>query len=75
MPDALSVVGFDGIALAQDLTPALTTVTQPNSAIGRHSVELLIGAIAQRRTLTPDDSVLLAHGFADGESIAAPPLR
>ena len=46
MPRDLSVIGFDGIALGEDLTPALSTMTQPNSDIGRHSVELLVQALA-----------------------------
>lgn len=70
VPQDLSVVGFDGIALGEDLTPALSTITQPNSDIGRHGVELLIQAIAEGRTLRSDASLLLAHAFRDGESCA-----
>ena len=70
-PDDLSVVGFDGIALGEDLTPALTTIAQPNSDIGRHSVELLVQAIAGGRALQADASLLLPHAFRDGESCAS----
>lgn len=71
VPDDLSVVGFDGIALGEDLTPALTTIAQPNSDIGRHSVELLVQAIASGRALQADASLLLPHAFRDGESCAS----
>ncbi|WP_440533629.1 LacI family DNA-binding transcriptional regulator [Variovorax sp. YR566] len=71
VPGDLSVVGFDGIALGEDLTPALTTITQPNSDIGRHSVELLIQAMASGATLQADASLLLPHAFRDGESCAS----
>lgn len=71
VPDDLSVIGFDGIALGEDLTPALTTIAQPNSDIGRHSVELLIQAMAGGTTLQADASLLLPHAFRDGESCAA----
>ena len=71
VPGDLSVVGFDGIALGEDLTPALTTIAQPNSDIGRRSVELLIPAIAGGATLQPDASLLLPHAFRDGESCAS----
>lgn len=71
VPDDLSVVGFDGIALGEDLTPALTTIAQPNSDIGRHSVELLVQAMAGGRTLQADASLLLPHAFRDGESCAS----
>ncbi len=67
----LSVVGFDGIALGEDLTPALTTIAQPNSDIGRHSVELLIQAMAGGATLQADASLLLPYFFRDGESCAS----
>lgn len=71
VPDDLSVVGFDGIALGEDLTPALTTVAQPNSDIGRRSVELLIQAMADGTALRPDASLLLPCFFRDGESCAS----
>lgn len=71
VPDDLSVIGFDGIALGEDLTPALTTIAQPNSDIGRHSVELLVQAIAGGRVLQAGASLLLPHAFRDGESCAS----
>ncbi|MFL9667395.1 LacI family DNA-binding transcriptional regulator [Variovorax sp. AB1(2024)] len=71
VPEDLSVVGFDGIALGEDLTPALTSITQPNSDIGRQGVELLIQAIAGGTTLRADSSLLLPHAFRDGESCAS----
>lgn len=71
MPDDLSVIGFDGIALGEDLTPALTTIAQPNDDIGRRSVELLIQAMAGGTALQADASLLLPYFFRDGESCAA----
>lgn len=71
VPDDLSVIGFDGIALGEDLTPALTTIAQPNSDIGRHSVELLMQAMARGTALRADASLLLPHAFRDGESCAS----
>lgn len=71
VPDDLSVVGFDGIALGEDLTPALTTIAQPNSDIGRHSVELLVQAMAGGTTLQADASLLLPYTFRNGESCAS----
>ena len=71
VPRDLSVIGFDGIALGEDLTPALTTIAQPNSDIGRHGVELLIQAMASGAALQADASLLLPHSFRDGESCAS----
>lgn len=73
VPADLSVIGFDGIALGEDLTPALSTIAQPNSDIGRHGVELLIQAMAGGGALDADASLLLPHVFRDGESCAAAP--
>jgi DNA-binding LacI/PurR family transcriptional regulator len=42
VPDELSVVGFDDIALAAMVTPALTTVALPKALAGRAAVELLL---------------------------------
>ena len=69
VPRDLSVVGFDGIALGEDLTPALSTITQPNHDIGRRSVELLIRR-SPRQRLAADAASRLPHGFRVGESCA-----
>lgn len=73
VPRELAVVGFDGIALGQDLTPRLSTVVQPNSEIGACSVELLVQALAHGLTLPPEAGVLLPHHLRTGESCGAAP--
>jgi LacI family transcriptional regulator len=45
IPEALSVVGFDDIALAAMVVPALTTVAQPKQEMGRLATELLLSRI------------------------------
>ncbi len=42
VPDGLSLVGFDDIALASLLMPPLTTVHQPIETLGRRAVEALL---------------------------------
>lgn len=74
VPRDLTVTGFDGIALGEDLRPMLSTITQPNADIGRCSVELLVQALASGAVLAPGSSLSLAHGFREGESCAAPPV-
>jgi LacI family transcriptional regulator, repressor for deo operon, udp, cdd, tsx, nupC, and nupG len=71
VPEELSVVGFDGIALGNDVTPALSTIVQPNAEIGRRSVELLVQSLAGPAPLSPANSLTLNLHFRDGESIAA----
>lgn len=42
VPDQIQLVGFDGIYLADLLTPELTTVAQPIEEIGKKAAELII---------------------------------
>ncbi|MEP7099775.1 MAG: LacI family DNA-binding transcriptional regulator [Burkholderiales bacterium] len=71
VPEDLSVVGFDGIGLGEELTPALSTIVQPSTEIGRRSVELLVQALAGMVPLSPDNSLTLDLHFRAGETIAA----
>ena len=75
VPHDLSITGFDGIALGEDLTPALSTIVQPSAQIGARSVELLLRALAGPGVLDSSASLTLPLHFRDGESIAAPPPR
>lgn len=45
VPDQLSLMGFDDVAMAAFLSPALTTIHQPIEELGRRSVELLLAQI------------------------------
>ncbi len=45
VPDDISVIGFDGIALGQYMTPALSTIVQPRYEAGQRAFELLIERI------------------------------
>ena len=42
VPEDLSLVGFDGTALAEDSVPALTSVTQPLNDMGRMALRTLL---------------------------------
>ena len=72
VPRDLSVVGFDGIALGEDLTPMLSTITQPNAEIGRCAARLLVHALTAGAPLKPNASLTLPHAFRSGESCAHP---
>lgn len=71
VPDAVSVAGFDGIALAGLVRVSLTTVAQPREELARLAVELVVDRIEGRsretRRITLEPS-LLARG-----STASPP--
>lgn len=49
VPRQLSVVGFDDIDLAAEITPRLTTVHVPSSEIGRIAAERLLARLAGKR--------------------------
>lgn len=44
-PDDIAVVGFDGTALAEMVSPPLSTIAQPSQEIGRKAVGLLLNKI------------------------------
>lgn len=71
VPDELSVVGFDDIALAQLASPALTTVRQPLHQMAAMSVSLLVDQI-KNRTDGPQ-SLELATELIQRDSTAPPP--
>lgn len=47
VPEDISVVGYDGLAIGDYLQPRLTTVAQPVSAMARRSVQLLLRQIEE----------------------------
>jgi LacI family transcriptional regulator/LacI family repressor for deo operon, udp, cdd, tsx, nupC, and nupG len=57
VPQDLSLVGFDGIALSRYVTPPLTTVCQPMLEIGRSAMEMLLDLLEEKtienRVLSP----------------------
>lgn len=52
VPQDISVVGFDDIALASQFSPPLTTIRQDFSELGRRTVDLLIRQL-EGDTITP----------------------
>ncbi len=48
VPEQVSVVGFDDIALAQYVTPPLTTVRQPQTELGRTAMHMLLDLLDNR---------------------------
>jgi DNA-binding LacI/PurR family transcriptional regulator len=57
VPQDISVVGFDNIALASMTDPAITTIAQPGTQMGYHAGELLIEKI--RSPGTPKKRIIL----------------
>ena len=49
VPNDISVMGFDGIELAEYFNPKITTVKQSQSELAYHSMQLLFGAIEEKK--------------------------
>lgn len=50
IPNDLSIVGFDDIAMASHASPPLTTVAQPKALLGRTAARFLIAQLLDRTT-------------------------
>lgn len=59
VPEDFSVVGFDDIPFANNITPALTTIRQPRGQIGEIAMGMLLDNLPQR-TQKPQQTLL--HG-------------
>ena len=68
VPEDMSVVGFDDIPFAAEVTPALTTVHVPHEQLGREAVRLSL----QRHGGPVVDQVVLGTHIVVRDSVAAP---
>ena len=70
-PEDLSIVGFDDIAMARYTDPPLTTIRQPAQAIGRGTVELLLGILNNQ----PEEVIALTlpHKLVVRQSVGPAP--
>ena len=67
VPDDVSIIGYDDIELARDITPTLTTVRLPLREIGERAMDLVLGAAGPPRT------VRVAAELVERDSTARPP--
>jgi len=65
VPDDLSVVGFDDIAVAADVAPALTTARIPMFEMGQHAVALILRpASDEARTVSTSHELIVRASTA-----------
>lgn len=69
VPDELSVVGYDDVSFAAELSPALTTVRQPTYQVGYAAAELLLD---ERQPEHRHQEVLFHPRLIVRDSTAAP---
>jgi LacI family transcriptional regulator len=73
VPRDLSVVGFDDIAEASWVTPALTTVRQPMREMGKAAVRMLMDML--REPDRPPTTMVLGSKLVVRDTTARPPRR
>ncbi len=66
VPGDISLVGFDDVSFAADLTPALTTVRVPYEDLGRTAVRL---GLERAERLAADDHVVLSTQLVIRQSV------
>lgn len=70
VPDDISVVGFDSIALSEFAAPPLTTIRQDFQLIGEELVRLVLAPLQK---VTPEDRILIPTELVVRGSTAPPP--
>ena len=73
VPDALSIVGFDNIAIAAYTIPPLTTVDQAGVEMGRIAASLLLDMIETDRSGDDVADVVITPTLVVRDSTARPP--
>ena len=71
VPQDVSVLGFDNLALSEMITPALTTVDQCTREIGAKAIELLTKSFAD--PAAPLETVRFKPKLVERESVARRP--
>lgn len=66
VPDDVSVVGFDGIAIGTHLHPTLATVVQPSREMGQAATRLLLDRLSGQQK---SEALVLPHSLRLGESV------
>ena len=71
VPQDLSVIGFDDIAMAQYVTPPLTTILQPKIQLGRAAIQMLLDLLDNR----PVQNHVISPIFMPRASTTTPPHK
>lgn len=71
IPEDISVVGYDGIEIAQVLEPRITTWKQNTDELGKLAVRKLTALIERPRTTIPE-TVMVKGRFLEGTSLGSP---
>jgi LacI family repressor for deo operon, udp, cdd, tsx, nupC, and nupG len=70
IPRDFSVTGFDDVPQAVFMTPSLTTIRQPRTAIGKQAMALLLELLSDGQP--PEAEILLLPDLVVRNSVSAP---
>lgn len=68
IPQDISVAGYDGIKVARQIEPAITTLAQNTKKLGKYAAEKLIGLIEKPKT-TLIEQVLVQGELVEGATV------
>lgn len=69
IPEDISICGYDGINIAAQISPKITTIRQDTMVIGQKAAEKLISLI-ERPKMTAEEQIMVDGVYVEGESIA-----
>ncbi|MBD5771216.1 LacI family DNA-binding transcriptional regulator [Marinomonas colpomeniae] len=72
VPEELSVIGFDNLALSEYCEPELTTINQPRELIGETSMKLLLDILSGKK---PNPEMTLPTQLIVRKSSCPPPIE
>ena len=70
VPDAVSLIGYDGIGMGQMFYPRLTTYRQDTDRVAREAVNLLLETIAEEEHVSRQ--VIVEGMLVEGETVREP---
>ena len=73
IPTDFSVTGFDDVPQASFMTPSLTTIRQPRTAIGKSAMALLFELLSNNQPA--ETEILLRPDLIVRNSVSAPARR
>ncbi|TKC08256.1 LacI family transcriptional regulator [Pedobacter polaris] len=68
IPKDIKVIGFSSLEIAPLLNPALSTITQPASDLGKTAAEMLFKMLENPNEVNPDSEVILKSKLMQRES-------
>ena len=66
VPEDVAIVGFDGIPLAAQVRPSLTTIQQPLVEKGAIAAEILLGIPSKKTTHILETKLIVRQSSSEG---------